>query len=189
VSTTTIQLTDAQLAQFTASGLIVVDGDHFPAIPGFRQALPSVAPEFWRDLTDPCPTCGGNGLKLYPAMWEHEGPIAPCPDCVGGRQVVTLTATCPRFWPDEHDGPRCRRCKNLSIDHPAVYQLGRFTIRLLPVGNCERVHVGLEIDGPHVCPAEGAYPPMLCDESNGRKLELDPLPQPGQWAVKFEAVA
>jgi hypothetical protein len=112
-----VHLTDAQFAQFNATGLIVVDD-----------------PESWRKLNDPCSTCNGFGSRYWPDYpsgatvsscgvcgWDiemqqnrwihvdpdhyrryHEGrdrPFRldhttypqPCPDCAGGRQVVTVT--------------------------------------------------------------------------------------------------
>lgn len=189
---TTIQLTDVQLAQFTATGLIIVDEDVFvstamkdmigPNTPGTY----TLAPELWRKLTDPCRRCGPPNVG--------QG----CPDCAGGRQVVTLTATCPtckgdgttcvQTAVDSYEIGTCEECPAQEGDDDTgtgVVTLGRFTIRLLPV-------VAEHTPTDRVIVADGkttAFRMTSSNESVFEELALDPLPQPGQWVVIPEAVS
>lgn len=221
---TTVQLTDAQLAQFTACRVIVVDGDLFTSdrcdtcaedrttdyhdehdhaqYHGGKNGR--VAPELWRKLTDPCnrKLCVNGRL-----ITEHAAiDVGPCPDCVGGRQVVTLTAwqceECARPW--TYGRPQCGQCGNRTR---IPIEFGRFTIRLLPVvawNSLPKItQACIEVAPAGFCqvwarndrwrPDDPSSTEFVHHGINGgewtRSSEVDPLPQPGQWCVAFEAVA
>ena len=162
---TTIHLTDAQRDTFAACGLVVVDGvdDNFP---GKFDPVGG-----WRDLDQPCDTCGGEVLLSGKFGVDPLG-LKVCPDCRGGRRVATLTAT-------------CRWCEAKAINHPhkeagheGVVTLGRFTIPAL-AQITEVWPEGANHDRPCVAVQRGA---VLYIEG------LDPLPRPGQFVVRPEAV-
>lgn len=198
-----VQLTDAQLAQFTACGLIVVDGEPCPESEIMERAgggsvvyCPHrndgiqhyAAPELWRKLTEPCATCVGEGFESWPGVGHARviGGDCPNPDCDRGRQVVTLKATCPTYaWTPKgfDDEWRCQACDKCGGS--GVVTLGRFTIRLLPVRDpyhpmpAGAPWLVVNRDGHcYLIDADGA--------ARGANLPLDPLPQPGQFAVQFE---
>lgn len=178
--TATVQLTDAQLAQFTACGLIVVDGEP-GGIPRLQISW-THAPELWRSLTEPCAACKGRGEiprgGPIPYRW-----VRPCPDCDRGRQVVTLTTTCKACR-----GMGAARYKNCqTCNASGTVKVGSFTIRLLPVHD---EHAETFMDHSVEVTDQGL---VLLHSADGvqrtiARVALDPLPQPGQWAVQFEAV-
>jgi len=187
--TATLQLSDVQRDQFAATGCIVIDGEFLRTPMGDEW----LAPEGWRILTEPCPTCGGTGKPnldewvVLPPMWQNMR--CPNPDCVDGRRVVTLTATCDVCggngsqivgWNDLT--PIVERCTR-------VVTLGRFSIpALLPVVLCRGSHEYPDHDALIVVPrpinAAFIFTP------NGPLIDalLDPLPHPGQFVAIPEPV-
>jgi len=220
--TATVHLTAEQEAQRQASGCIVVDGEY--STDGGERALqrmqrmnmpqgsdkfgrgyhqvaghPLAPPELWRKLTEPCATCGGWGHVNSPRVLPPSYLAHPCPnpDCDRGRQVVVLTADCPKCsgraeWCGYGDGLpdddwRCQQ---------GVATLGRFTIpALLPVVGDGHIVPGADyieaVDGGEVVlwrvfggpgDDEGHTSTFLFDASDNQ-------PQPGQFVARPEAVA
>src|SRR5688572_6614628 len=194
--TAAIQLTDPEREMFAASGLIVIGGER-PPCPAdtdgdgdcaacYRNPLahgPLVAPEGWRILTEPCGTCGGDGDFFDDELGDDwMGHV--CPDCVGGRRVVTLTATCPTC---DGEGEGTYLAWHVAIPCPnlckrGVVTLGRFTIpALLPV-------VTHHIKGAHVYVSAGGRVYTVEPNELQRSLTLDHLPRPGQFIPRPEPV-
>lgn len=193
---TTIHLSDSERDQFAATGHIVVDGESCPTCGGKSGEWEKDGPH---DRWESCPDCDENTTHLdghavrtwvLPAKWRPA--TEPC-DCVkagtdttwmrctkcldGIHRVVTLTATCPGCYVG------CQQWRN---GHKR--ELGHFTIRLLPViGSFD-----LTERGPWPCvwidpPGEALIlPGPAYDDST--PLAIDPLPQPGQWVLRPEAV-
>jgi hypothetical protein len=104
-------------------------------------------PAPWRDLPDTCQTCGGRGYLLPPGTTIGSVALAestPCPDCVAGRPVHLLQATC--HHPDRSRIGRyghfeCSACgARCDPDtgyrwrpHPGRVDLGRFTVQIVPL--------------------------------------------------------
>ena len=192
---TTIHLTDAQRDTFAGSGLITVHAEVVDA------------PEGWRILTEPCDTCGEYSRPgvIYREKGDQEnwldGRIAeePCPDCAGGRRVVTLTANC--YHPDRDRIGRlghllCTRCKAESNPgngyrwrpNPGLVTLGRFTIRvwrIIPLQEAA-VDVAWVTESPPAS-QRGLFIP-LDGYGTATRFDLDPLPRPGQFIARPERV-
>lgn len=218
--TATYHLPDVEYAQYIATGIIVVDGEpsvehqamrlmmkaatDYESSSRFDDNFPLVAPEWWRKLTEPCSRklCVNGRL-----ITEHAAiDVGPCPNCVGGCQVVTLTATCPGSGGvsycaqgnsfSRRSGQLLGRC--LHCFGSAKITLGRFTIRLLPIVEhgtewllVDVVASGLMNGKPltRLWRWNGNASQYGVDAWGfGEDFTLAHLPQSGQWAIQFEAV-
>jgi hypothetical protein len=180
-------------------GYLVVDGER-PAYWGFnaveRGNLPLLPPAPWSDLPATCQTCDGKGRLEDPkrGRWTCSGCHWRCPDCVAGRPVHTLQATCPTHeWTPKgfDDEWRCQACDKCG--GTGRISLGRFTVDVLPVLDA---HAPPEIcpKGNYIERSPGStslveYTPF--DDEGGTwdwrpGPPLDPHPLPDQFVVRLE---
>jgi hypothetical protein len=222
---TAIHLTDAQRDTFAACGLIVIDGQKC-AFHAERPWHPldaacvcgQFAPEGWRILTEPCAACDGRGYQFNMFAADSDGSgytEHSCLKCVGGRRVVTLTATCPECtgtgtldleaddylaagidWKDgADDRPGLEDCFDCKGE--GVVTLGRFTIpALLPVVD----EYDPMVDMPVVVitrqgRAREHVPTLIDVAASPEAVELfqlmdapGPGPRPGQFIARPERV-
>jgi hypothetical protein len=179
-------------APYSNIGYLVVDGEYVVVVPAadlvsayFGSTIP---PSPWSDLPATCQTCQGHGsvyLDEHGTRWGNliaSGlalPVTrePCPDCVAGRPVHLLQATCRGVRDggssDAHEyGGHCPACGVTDrVD------LGRFIIQALPVVAHAMDADGDCVVGGHFVGREGIHP-----------LDLDPEPLPGQFVVALTRV-
>jgi hypothetical protein len=192
--------------------------------------------KYWTDYPSggtvaSCGVCGWD-IEMRQNRWEHVEPDRyrlqhegrdrpfkldhttypqPCPDCVGGRRVVTLTANCPRCQSDprcEHNlesgshGWGCTKC-GLSGVGPLRWHsdgtkcenhevtLGRFTIPALLPAYLTDVSPSSSYPGPGNCLVVAPSGVFIerPTETRNEYFTLDPLPRLGQFIARPERVA